>query len=381
MKKKLAIVSHEYYPVLCGGTIFCHKMAREFTKLGWEVEVLVPHVGATHLYPDLEMVDGFVVRRFRTLRKSVGDATLLEHLLFFLLGFPQMLHYCVKKRFDVYLPVFAFPAGFMALLLRPFLPHSKVFTFVDAADTPGMDSARKTLVKLLLPIFKFVTRFSDGVIVLDGLEDVAIPYISNKRVVVLPNGAEIPTEIPSTPLLADEPLRFLTIGRLVSRKGFESIIQAAALLKKDNSNFLISIVGYGPLEASLKKLAADLGLERNVSFLGRMEYKELPKLFFSHHCYLFCGDREGSSLAMIEAVAHGMPVIASDHPGNRTFVLNNKNGFLFEFKNIEQLKGSMLQLLSERTLLPIFSKASVEVAKNNSWGEIARKYEYFIQKE
>jgi glycosyltransferase involved in cell wall biosynthesis len=110
-----------------------------------------------------------------------------------------------------------------------------------------------------------------------------------------------------------------------------------------------------------------------------VEYQQLGEYFLSSDAYLFYGDREGSSLAMIEAGAYGLPIIASDHPGNRTYVENGVSGFLVEYKNPESLARAILSMLEHRDDLPGMGRKSREIATTYSWAAIAAQYDCFLR--
>jgi len=117
----------------------------------------------------------------------------------------------------------------------------------------------------------------------------------------------------------------------------------------------------------------------NITFLGRVENKDLGQYFLSSDAYLFYGDREGSSLAMVEAVAHGLPVIASDHPGNTAYIENGKSGYLVEHGNPEALARVLLDLLEHRERLPAMGQRSREIGETFSWKRVADRYDAFFQ--
>src|ERR1700736_530992 len=144
MSRSLAIITHEYYPVLSGGTVFTHKLAEELNKLGWSVDVLTARIGSEH--PKVERGPQFDVYRFATARSSVSDSSLREHLSYFALGLPQMLVQARARRYDLLFSVFAIPSGLIALVIAKLL-HVPSVVFVDAADTPGLESAMKTYVR------------------------------------------------------------------------------------------------------------------------------------------------------------------------------------------------------------------------------------------
>src|SRR6185369_6626868 len=92
------------------------------------------------------------------------------------------------------------------------------------------------------------------------------------------------------------------------------------------------------------------------------------------------GDREGSSLAMIEAAAYGLPVIASDHPGNRTYVEHGKSGFLVPHPDPKALGRAIRHLVEHRSELAAMGQASRAVAERYSWAAIAARYDAFFQR-
>ena len=375
MTRKLAIITHEYHPVLSGGTIFTEKLAGELCALGYEVDVLTARVGDS--YPDLETSGPFRVRRFRTARTSTADSSLREHLSYFALGLPQMLTYARARRYDLLFPVFAIPSGLMALAISKVL-HIPTVVFVDAADTPGIQSAMKSYVRYMTRVFRLVTNHSDGVVICEGLEDLALPHIKNPRVTAIPNGTVIPERL-AQPGENGPKLQLLSIGRLVLRKGFDDIIRALGLVKKQRDDFHLRIVGYGSKEEEIRRVLEDHDVHDHVSMLGRVEYAQLCDYYLGSDCYLFYGDREGSSLAMIEAVSYGLPIVASDHPGNRAYVAQSESGYLVEHKNPQQLSRAILDLLEHRERLPAMGKRSRAIAESFSWANVAQRYDAFFR--
>jgi glycosyltransferase involved in cell wall biosynthesis len=296
-RKKVFFLTHEFYPVLSGGTIFAEKMAIELDLLGYEVEILTCGIGKD--FPRLEKKPQYTVRRFYTGRKSVSDAKLIEHALFGIFILPRLFFHLRKNRDALLFSIFAIPAGILGAVIGKIMKIRHVI-FVDAADTPGVDSAMKSLVKILKPLFSWTTKNCDGVVVLEGLEDIACPMIKNKNVKIIPNGTSIPLE--RAKINADtKKLRILSIGRLVARKSFLDIVEALAVTRKQTQDFHLTIVGYGGKELELRQLIADRGLADHITLAGRVEYERLKDYYVNSDCYIFYGGREGSSLAMIEA--------------------------------------------------------------------------------
>ncbi|BCS52120.1 1,2-diacylglycerol 3-glucosyltransferase [Geobacter sp. SVR] len=351
------------------------KLAMELTRMGWEVDILTTRIGEE--YPRHQQCGGFQVYRFPTARQSRGDATFFEHASYFGMGLPQMLAHARKRRYTLLFPIFAIPSGLIGIIMSRLLRIPSV-VFVDAADTPGLESAMKTYVQYLAPVFRTVVNRSHAVVVCEGLEDLVEPFLNHRRFVAIPNGTTLPT-VQAHPNRNGSPLQLLSIGRLVLRKGFQEIIKALGMVRRERDDFHLRIVGYGRAEDEIRQVLEEHDIGDNVSLLGRVEYGQLGEYFLNSDAYLFYGDREGSSLAMIEAGAYGLPVIASDHPGNRTYVKHGESGFLVEYRNPEALARSILFMLEHRDALPGMGRCSRAIAETYTWANVARRYDLVLR--
>jgi glycosyltransferase involved in cell wall biosynthesis len=274
-------------------------------------------------------------------------------------------------------PIFAIPSGLLGLILSKILCIPSV-VFVDAGDTPGVESTMKTYMHYLAPLFRVVVNRSRAVVVCEGLEDLVEPYLNHRRFTAIPNGTLLPTA-EAHPNENGAVLQLLSVGRLVLRKGFQEIIKALGIVRRERDDFHLRIVGYGEAEDEIRRVLEEHSVSANVSLLGRVEYQQLGEYFLCSDAYLFYGDREGSSLAMIEAGAYGLPIIASDHPGNRTYVKNGESGFLVEYKNPEALARAVLFMLEHRETLPRMGRTSREIAMTYSWSNVSVLYDDFLR--
>jgi len=163
--RRIAIVTHEYFPVLCGGTTMAHNLAVEFAALGHTTEIWTCRIGCG--LPNVEWRDSITVRRFFTARLSRRDSRLWEHLSFVALGLPQMVYALWKHPSDTLLSIFVVRAGLLGLGLS-WIFRARSFVHVDAADIPGIDSAMKRLTRYLGFIVRIVSRHSAGMMGLPG---------------------------------------------------------------------------------------------------------------------------------------------------------------------------------------------------------------------
>ncbi|EHO21504.1 hypothetical protein HMPREF9466_00361 [Fusobacterium necrophorum subsp. funduliforme 1_1_36S] len=148
-----------------------------------------------------------------------------------------------------------------------------------------------------------------------------------------------------------------SIGELTARKNHKIILQA--LFKLNNKNIHYMIIGQGRLKQALYDLVKKLKLESQVHFLGyRTDIKELLSI---SDLYVFPSIQEGLPVALMEAMATGLPIIASNIRGNRDLIQNGRNGFLVENK-IEEYSLKIVELMEN----PQLRKKISEQAKKDS---------------
>lgn len=351
-----------------------HRLAVEFMALGHAAEIWTCRIGWG--LPSVERRDGITVRRFFTARLSKRDSRLWEHLSFVALGLPQMACALWRHPSDTLLSIFVVPAGLVGLGLS-WIFRARSFVHVDAADIPGIESAMKRLTRYLGFIVRIVSRHSTGMIITAGLEDLAAPYMATPRTTVVASGLQLPAE-QARPGNQVERVRFLSIGRLVPRKGFLDIVQAFSLVRARREDFLLTIVGHGPLEDEIHAAIRSHGLEGHIRMAGRVEYERLNEHYLATDCYIFYGSREGSSLALIEALGYGLPIIASDDPGDRLYVQEGRNGLLAEQGRPDRLAEVILHLLENRGRIAGWGQQSRIIALKYTWRSVAERYLAFF---
>ena len=140
--------------------------------------------------------------------------------------------------------------------------------------------------------------------------------------------------------------RFLYVGYLTERKRVDRILDAAALLARTRADFIIDIVGDGDARASLEAHASSLGLRDRVVFHGYRQRHELPELFARSRCLLFSSEYEVWGLVLNEAMASGIPAIASVSAGaTDDLIVHKETGFAVDFADPHAVAGTMEWML------------------------------------
>lgn len=120
----------------------------------------------------------------------------------------------------------------------------------------------------------------------------------------------------------------LSVGEVNKNKNHELGIRAIAQLKDTIPQLFYVIVGRGSLIEALKKLSADLGVEKQVIFTGYRSY--IPSFYHMADMFFFPSHREGLSVALMEAMASGLPVVCTKIRGNEDLIVHGKDGILID---------------------------------------------------
>ncbi len=155
-------------------------------------------------------------------------------------------------------------------------------------------------------------------------------------------------------LRLEPPFRLLAVGRMVRKKGFEFLIRACALLASQGLDFRLDLVGSGPCQRRLIGLTRELGLQKEIRFPGFVPhhrvgvYYRRADLLVAPSLVRSKGDRDGLPNVIVEALSHGLPVVATDVSGIREAVRHNETGILVERADPMELAKAVHRMVSDR---------------------------------
>jgi glycosyltransferase involved in cell wall biosynthesis len=195
---------------------------------------------------------------------------------------------------------------------------------------------------------------------------------------VIPNGIEVdlfrpPDAPPSSP---ERPFAFIFAGRFQSQKNLFFLMDRLKELQEVASRpFIVHMVGDGPLKADLKRYAARLGLQNCLIWHGWVGKEALRTLYQSADCCVNPALTEGMPNTVLEAMASGLPVVASQVPGNLDLVKPGETGFLVSLNNALEFTLALKTILDHPELGQYLGKAGRElVVRDFSWKEVAKAY-------
>jgi len=152
------------------------------------------------------------------------------------------------------------------------------------------------------------------------------------------------------------PLRILTIGRMVPKKGMEYALRAVAPLLRERPGIAYTVLGDGPLRLSLERLAAELGVAQRVQMPGWKLRPEIVRALAETDILLApsitaeSGDQEGTPVAIMEAMTSGIPVVSTLHAGIPEVVDDGISGYLVAERDVAGLASALRRLADDPTL-------------------------------
>lgn len=191
--------------------------------------------------------------------------------------------------------------------------------------------------------------------------------IPPEKVTFISNGVDMEAFKPS---VKKDPI-ILFVGKLTRRKGVEYLIRAYAEVASED--YRLFIVGDGEERSRLEKLVGTLNLQRNVKFLGYISRGNLEALYARARIYVLPSMAEGFPLSLLEAIASGCAVVATNVSGVSD-VVNNENGFIVEPGSVDALAEKLSLLIEDqKTTEYMGSIGRKSISKQYSWGSIASK--------
>ncbi|MBN2571336.1 MAG: glycosyltransferase, partial [Ignavibacteriales bacterium] len=159
----------------------------------------------------------------------------------------------------------------------------------------------------------------------------------------------------------NQKFRIVTITRFDYQKNTEMLVDI--IREMNNNEFEFVIIGTGKNENQIKTEIDKLNSKSNVIFTGGVTNTQ--DILKDCHCYISTSRWEGLPLAVLEAMANGLPVVATNVVGNKDILIHNQNGFLFNISNHKEAVEYISMLANEKTLWERISNAAKNSVKDN----------------
>ncbi|MEI7869570.1 MAG: glycosyltransferase family 4 protein [Candidatus Methylumidiphilus sp.] len=375
---RVLMVNYEFPPIGGGAATATLFLAKSVLAQGHEVCVLTGAIGDLRGWT---LEDGIEVIRVPSLRKLKDRASILDMSSFALAGMLGLPF--VVRRFmpDCAIVMFTIPCGHIGLALKKIWNIPYVVS-LRGGDVPRFSPSVDRYHRYLRPFRHMILGSACAVVANSaGLAELAHetdPF----HVVVIPNGVDCHFFRPSErDMSATHRFNFLFVGRFTSeQKNLARLLEELATLNRTYSGqFLFHVVGDGPERESLMRLALQLGLEAIVIWHGWIDREKLRDIYKSSDCLVNVSLVEGMSNVILEAMASGLPVIASAVRGNTETVIHGESGLLFDLGHSDNLQQMLRYVLEDRDAARVLGLRAREIAQTRfSWDSTAESYMAFF---
>ena len=178
--------------------------------------------------------------------------------------------------------------------------------------------------------------------------------------------------------IAPDAFSIAMVGSLKEMKNPDTALACLALFSADELHILrpiLLLAGDGPMRERLEQYAAKHGLQERVRFLGCIPQEKVCEVMSISDCFLIASDFEGTSLSLMEAMFNGLPIIASDVPGIRDMVTDQKNALLFPRKDASALKACILRFHQDPELARTTGQRAAQTfAERYSFDHVRQTY-------
>lgn len=304
--------------------------------------------------------------------RNIHHSTARELLLYATQALPCAFKNHRKRHYDFCLAWSTVPAGAVAFALRRLvsLPYA---VWVSGPDIPGFERRYRYIYPLLSPITRSIWRNATHVVAKCAGEIEMIKTVDKSiGVTFIPNGVDLQVFKPRLGVPDGGPLHVVCVARLIERKGQHHLIEAVKRLTDAGIDVTLSLVGTGDSQKNYEQQAR--GIQNRVRFVGYVPREEINKYYNAAHVFALPSYNEGMSLAVLEAMAAGLPVVVTRTGGTSELVKEGVNGFVFDWGDVTTLTRHLTTLANDRTLTRTMGSVSRLRAMEYSWENISSRF-------
>jgi len=352
----LCIVTVGFPPAEVGGTeIAAYELAKRLNK-NFEVHVVTKYTKDTQF---LEQRDNFAVHYVRNRLSWLRGIRFVTNFFSFIVEIRKIQPEIIYARSLT-------PAGFVATF---YCKSYKIPCFVqcEGIDVLALPSwFKKTLGYFVV---KYATKIISAT--KDMAKKLAQDY-GRKDVIIIENGVNSSEfENAKAKDLAYEKPRVIFVGRIDENKGVEYLAKAFLQVRKNRKSASLLIVGDGPLKKELENKYGDMD---DIHFLGRIPHEEIPEYLAACDLFVLPSIFEGQGLVLMEALASGLPIIASNLSGISELIIDGENGMLTKAGDENELAEKIELILDDKRLQTKISANNIKKGQLHDWKNICKQY-------
>jgi glycogen synthase len=367
------LINYEYPPIGGGAASATFHMAAALHDRGHRVVVLT---SAFQKLRDSTSEDGIEIIRVPAGRKEPHRASLLQMARFVAAATARVCSVARHHSVDHVIAFFSIPSGIVAWWLNRRMKIPYVVS-LRGGDVPGTEPGLRLFYWLLSPLRKGVLKEAVAVAApASGLKELS-EKIDRTPVLVIPNGINTSRYRPDKRRDLTE-IVLLSVGRLHPQKSPIRVLEILQAIRLNgNLPARAVLIGDGPERPQLEKYAREQQLGTLAKFTGWLDRSDVALAYRSATFLVQLSTYEGMSNVVLEALASGLPVVASRIPGNVDLVLDQENGLLFSVnESCEMIAAEIVRLWkSPARWQRMSNSARISVTAKYDWQVIASSYE------
>jgi glycosyltransferase involved in cell wall biosynthesis len=378
---KICVVSHSFFPTIGGAELVVHHLSKHMTIMGEEVIVFTHHKNFCSSFQF-----NYNVKYYPRVPKEILQGFIFS--LFLIL---------IQKRnhFDI-IHVHVAKMGYYAAKIKKILKTPIVITthgrdlqkFPEIGYGFRLDPRWNKRIEYALKNADLVTAIGSST-----RQEYLKIGVQKNRIADIPNGVDLKRFQASSQnirkilnLPADMKI-VLVVGRYDIKKGFEYLIRAIPEVIKKQSNVKFLFIGkdLNILRPLIQKLLINPYIivleqqtfnqkESSIINLDKIPNDILLSAYKSSDVFVSPSLIEGFALVIIEAMASGLPIVATNVSGNEDAIINGKNGILVPSRNPKELAAKIIEILQNNEMQKHLAKNAIEMSSNYDWKIITNKY-------
>ncbi len=378
---QVLIINSEYPPVGGGAANASANLARNLADLGHDVTLLTARFANLPQQEWIESTTGskYLVRRIPALRRREDRSGALEQIVFMLAASLAGLEVVRRFKPQIQIAFFGVPCGVASLFLSAVYRVPYIVS-LRGGDVPGFRPYDFALYhRLIGPLLRIVWHKASAVVAnSQGLRDLAHAFDASQEIDVISNGVDTEFYSPGVDLHRRQPASIVFAGRVVYQKGLDVLLDALANLKHLEWN--LTIIGDGSQKEPLQAKAKTLGLTDRVNFTGWLDKVQLCQHYREANLFAFPSRHEGMPNVVLEAMACGLPVIATRIAGSEEIVEDGVSGLLVPPEDNVALTGALRTLITDPEKRGQMGLAANQrVQQYFTWMQTAMRYESLLR--
>ena len=382
--KKILIFSTAYLPLVGGAEVAVDEITKRLPD--WQFDMVTAKIKRG--LADFERIGNVNIYR-------VGFGFGFDKFLLPFMGLLKAVALSRKENYQIIWAIMASQAAIAAMFLKVFYRNKKFLLTLQEGD-PEKHLKRYVLnigflYKLLIRPWHILSlqRADYLTAISNDLKKRALDSGVKVPIEIVPNGVDLEkfftviaseakqssneiaaSQTPRNDIIKNEKV-ILTVSRLVKKNGIDDLIKAGQYL---DFPFKILIVGEGPDEGKLKKLAKKIKLENKILFLGHINHSDLPKYHSMADIFIRSSLSEGLGNVFLEAMAMGLPIIGTPIGGIPDFLEDRKTGLFCEVNNPQDIAKKVKEILDNELLRKTLAENGLDLVRERyNWDKISEE--------